>query len=48
MNGGAGAISHEVHRDHSAVTTGTGLTVKAVLDTGIYPKGIRPDKDMKA
>ena len=33
----------------SAVTTRTGLTVKAVLDTGIYPKGINiPDKDMKA
>ena len=33
----------------SAVTTKTGLTVTAVLDTGIYPTGIRiPDKDMKA
>ena len=43
-------ISHEVIIETiSAVTTRTGLTVKAVLDTGIYPKGIRiPDKDMKA
>ena len=33
----------------SAVTTRTGLKVTAVLDTGLYPKGIRiPDKDMKA
>jgi len=43
-------ISHEVIIETiSAVTTRTGLTVTAVLDTGIYPKGIRiPDKDMKA
>jgi len=43
-------ISHEVIIETiSAVTTRTGLTVKAVLDTGIYPKGIKiPDKDMKA
>ena len=33
----------------SAVTTRTGLKVRAVLDTGIYPRGIRiPDKEMKA
>jgi hypothetical protein len=33
----------------SAVTTRTGLTVNAVLDTGIYPKGIKiPGNDMKA
>jgi len=33
----------------SAVTTRTGLTVQAVLDTGIYPRGIKiPDKEMKA
>src|SRR6266487_1986265 len=32
----------------SAVTTRTGLRVQAVLDTGIYPKGIKiPDKEMK-
>jgi hypothetical protein len=43
-------VSHEVIIETiSAVTTRTGLTVKAVLDTGIYPKGIRiPDRDMKA
>ena len=43
-------ISHEVIIETiSAVTTRTGLKVTAVLDTGIYPKGIRiPDKDMKA
>ena len=43
-------ISHEVIIETiSAVTTKTGLTVTAVLDTGIYPKGIKiPDKDMKA
>src|SRR6266704_3204207 len=43
-------ISHEVIIETiSAVTTRTGLTVKAVLDTGIYPKGIKiTDKDMKA
>jgi Rhodopirellula transposase DDE domain len=43
-------ISHEVIIETiSAVTTRTGLTVTAVLDTGIYPKGIKiPDKDMKA
>jgi len=42
--------SHEVIIETiSAVTTKTGLTVTAVLDTGLYPKGIRiPDKDMKA
>ena len=33
----------------SAVTTRTGLRVQAVLDTGIYPRGIKiPDKEMKA
>jgi hypothetical protein len=33
----------------SAVTTRTGLTVNAVLDTGISPKGIKiPGRDMKA
>ncbi len=33
----------------SAVTTRTGLTVQAVPDTGIYPRGIKiPDKEMKA
>src|SRR6266536_894252 len=32
----------------SAVTTRTGLRVPAVLDTGIYPTGIKlPDKEMK-
>ena len=43
-------VSHEVIIETiSAVTTRTGLTVRAVLDTGIYPKGIKiPDKDMKA
>ena len=43
-------VSHEVIIETiSAVTTRTGLTVTAVLDTGIYPTGIRiPDKDMKA
>ncbi len=43
-------VSHEVIIETiSAVTTRTGLKVTAVLDTGIYPKGIRiPDKDMKA
>ena len=43
-------VSHEVIIETiSAVTARTGLTVTAVLDTGIYPKGIRiPDKDMKA
>ena len=43
-------ISHQVVIETiSAVTTRTGLTVTAVLDTGIYPKGIRiTDKDMKA
>ena len=42
-------VSHEVIETISAVTTRTGLKVTAVLDTGLYPKGIRiPDKDMKA
>ena len=43
-------VSHEVIIETiSAVTTRTGLKVTAVLDTGLYPKGIRiPDKDMKA
>ena len=43
-------VSHEVIVETiSAVTTRTGLKVTAVLDTGLYPKGIRiPDKDMKA
>ena len=43
-------VSHEVIIETiSAVTTRTGLKVTAVLDTSIYPKGIRiPDKDMKA
>ena len=37
------------HRNLSAVTTRTGLKVTAVLDTGLYPKGIRiPDNEMKA
>ena len=42
--------SHEVIIETiSAVTTTTGLKVTAVLDTGIYPKGIRiTDKQMKA
>ncbi len=38
--GWVNAISHEVIIETiSAVTTRTGLTVKAVLDTGIYPQG---------
>ena len=43
-------ISHEVISETiSAVTARTALKVTAVLDTGLYPKGIRiPDKDMKA
>lgn len=43
-------ISHEVIIETiGAVTTSTGLTVTAVLDTAIYPKGIKiPDKDMQA
>ena len=43
-------VSHEVIIETiSAVTTRTRLKVTAVLDTSIYPKGIRiPDKDMKA
>jgi len=43
-------VSHEVIIETiSAVTTRTGLKVTAILDTGLYPKGIRiPDKDMKA
>ena len=43
-------VSHEVIIETiSAVTTRTGLKVTAVLDTGLYPKGLRiPDKDMKA
>ncbi len=43
-------VSHEVIIETiSAVTTRTGLKVTAVLDTSLYPKGIRiPDKDMKA
>ena len=43
-------VCHEVIIETiSAVTTRTGLTVTAVLDTALYPKGIRiPDKDMKA
>jgi hypothetical protein len=42
--------SHEVIIETiGAVTTTTGLSVKAALDTGIYPKGIRiPDKQWKA
>ena len=41
--------SHEVIIETiGAVTTRTGLTVQAALDTGSYPKGIRiTDKDMK-
>ena len=41
--------SHEVIIETiGAVTTSTGLSVKAALDTGIYPKGIRiPDKQWK-
>ena len=43
-------ISHEVIIETiGAVTTKTGLTVQAALDTGSYPKGIRiADKDMKS
>ena len=42
--------SHEVIIETiSAVATRAGLTVKAVLDTGIYPKGIKiSDRKMKA
>lgn len=42
--------SHEVIIETiGAVTTKTGLKVRAALDTGTYPKGIRiADKDMKA
>jgi hypothetical protein len=42
--------SHEVIIETiGAVTTRTGLTVQAALDTDAYPKGIRiTDKDMKA
>ena len=42
--------SHEVVIETiAATTTKTGLTVTAVLDTGIYPRGIKiPDKQMKA
>src|SRR6266487_52581 len=42
--------SHEVIIETiSAVTTKTGLKVQAVLDTSIYPKGIRiSDREMKA
>jgi len=42
--------SHEVIIETiGAVTTKTGLRVRAALDTGSYPKGIRiADKDMKA
>ncbi len=42
--------SHEVIIETlKAVTTTTGLTVTAVLDTGIYPRGIKiSNKDMKA
>ena len=41
--------SHEIVIETiRAVTTGTGLTVHAELDTGTYPRGIRiPDQDMK-
>src|SRR5688500_7637815 len=41
--------SHEVIIETIAATsTKTGLTVRAVLDTGTYPKGIKiSDKDMK-
>ena len=41
--------SHEVIIETiGAVTTKTGLTVQAALDTDTYPKGIRiTDKDMK-
>ena len=41
--------SHEVIIETiAATTTKTGLKVRAVLDTGIYPKGIKiPDKEMK-
>ena len=43
-------LSHEVIIETiSAVTTRTGLKVTSVLDTRLYPKGLRiPDKDMKA
>ena len=42
--------SHEVIIETIAATsTKTGLTVRAVLDTGTYPTGIKiSDKDMKA
>lgn len=42
--------SHEVIIETiGAVTTTTGLTVRAALDTDTYPKGIRiPDQEMKA
>jgi Rhodopirellula transposase DDE domain len=42
--------SHQIIIDTiSAVTTTTGLTVTAVLDTGIYPRGIKiSNKDMTA
>src|SRR6266700_2635897 len=42
--------SHEVIIETiSAVTTRTGLKVQAVLDTGIYPRGIKiSDREMKA
>jgi len=42
--------SHEVIIETiGAVTTKTGLKVRAALDTSIYPKGIRiADKDWKA
>ena len=42
--------SHEVIvQTIAATTTNTGLTVRAELDEGIYPKGIKiPDSDMKA
>ena len=42
--------SHEVLIETiGAVTTKTGLKVRAALDTGTYPKGVRiTDKDMKA
>lgn len=42
--------SHEVIIETiAATTTKTGLTVRAVLDTGTYPKGIKiSDRDMKA
>jgi hypothetical protein len=42
--------SHEVVIETlRAVTTNTGLTVHAELDTGTYPRGIKiSDQDMKA